>query len=89
MHDDTPSPKFKCIHEFFKHKQFTGEKIIEWPPSSRYLNLIENLWSFVKMIYKDGKLYNSKADLWEGIKKTILLEIGPTEVKQINKINRK
>ena len=61
--------------------------IIEWPPLSTDFNLIENLWSLVMIkLYEGGKHYNTKADLWEAIK-TTMLEIEHAEVKKINKIN--
>ena len=42
---------------------------MEWPKSSPDLNLIKNLQSFMKMkLYEGGKQYNSKVDLWEGVK---------------------
>ena len=45
---------------------------MEWPPSLD-LNPIKNLWSIVKMkLYKGRKQHNSKADLWEAIKPTML-----------------
>ena len=34
MHDNAPSHVSKLTHEFFEHKRFTGEKIMEWIPSS-------------------------------------------------------
>lgn len=33
MHDNDPSHISKLTREFFERKIFTGEKIIEWPPS--------------------------------------------------------
>ena len=55
---------------------------MEWPPPSPNLNPIDlNQWSIVKIeLYKSGKKYNSKTDLWEAIK-IILSETKPAEVK--------
>ena len=39
----------KLTWELFEHKRFTGEKVMEWPPSSLDLNLIKSLRSIVKM----------------------------------------
>ena len=84
MHDNVPSYLSKFTCEFFEDKRFMGEKIIEWPPSNPDLNLIKNLWVIVRRkLYEGCKQYNSKADLWETIKITLL----ETEVKKINKIN--
>ena len=53
MHDNASS------RELFEHKRLTGKKITEWPLSSLYLNLIENLVSILKMkLYEDSKQYN-------------------------------
>ena len=49
IHDISPAYESKLILEFIEHKRFTEEKIMEWPPSSPVQNLIQNLWSIVKM----------------------------------------
>ena len=57
------------------------EEIMEWPPSSPDLNLIENLWSIVKIkLYRGEKHYNSKAYLEYEIK-IIISEMGPFKEK--------
>ena len=82
IHDIAPSHVSKLIHEFFEHKRFAEEKIMEWPSSSPELNPIENLCSIVKMkLYEGGKQYNSIADQWEAIKAT-MLKIDPAEIKE-------
>ena len=74
--------------KFFEHKKFTGKKIMEWLPSSPELNSIKNLWSIMKMkLYKGGKQYNSKVDIWNAMK-TFIEEIEPAEVKKLKSINR-
>ena len=84
MDDNAPFIVSKITHEFFEHKRFTGEKIMELPSSSP-LNLIKNLWAIVKMkLYESGKQYNSKADLREAIK-TNTSETEPAEVEKITK----
>ena len=63
--------------------------MMEWPSSSLDLNLNKNLSSIVKMrLYECGKQCNSKTDLWEAIKTTVL-KIEPVEVKKkkLKKIN--
>ena len=55
---------------------------MEWLPSSPVLNPNENKWSIVKMeLYEGGKQYDSKADLWEAIK-TTMIETEPSERKK-------
>ena len=59
---------------------------MEWSSLSPDLNLMENLWSIVKMkLYKGGIQYNSKSDPWEVIK-TTMLEMELAEAKK--KINK-
>ena len=87
MPDNAPFHVSKLTHEFFENKIFTGEKMITQLPSCPDLNLIENLWSLVKIrFYKGGKQYSNKSDQWEAIK-TIMLKIESAEVKKINKYN--
>ena len=46
---------------------------MEWSPSSPNQIPIKNPWSIVKMrLYDGGKQYNSKANLREAIKTTML-----------------
>ena len=57
------------------------------PSLSPDLNPIKNLWSIVKIkLYKGGKEYNSKAELWKVIK-TTMSEMEFVDRKKINKIN--
>ena len=42
MPDNIPFHVSRLIDIFFEHKRFTGDKIMEWPPSSPGLSLIEN-----------------------------------------------
>ena len=44
LHDNA-SQVSKLAGEFFEHKRFTVEKIMEWLPSCPGLNPIVNLWS--------------------------------------------
>ena len=42
--------------------------VLEWPPQSPDLNPIENIWGIMsKMVYKDGKTYQTVDDLWRAV----------------------
>ena len=76
MHNCALFQVSKFTHEFFEHKRFTEEKIMEWPPSSSNLYPIKDLWSILKTkLYEDGKQYKSRSDLWEVSKITTLENI--------------
>ena len=63
---------------YFLIKNSSKRRISNGPYKRPDQNPIENRWSIVKIKLYDGG--NSKADLWEAIKMTIV-EIEPTEVK--------
>ena len=51
----------KLICEFFEHKRFIGDKIMEWPQSSLDQNPTKNIWSNVKIkLCEVAKQYNSR-----------------------------
>ena len=81
IYDNALSYASNLTHEFFDCMRFTGVKIMEWPD----LNPIKNLWSILKInLFEDGKQYDSKVNLWEAIK-TTMLEIESAEVKTLIK----
>ena len=87
MYDNALSHVSKLSLEFFKHKRFTGEKIVEWPPSSPDLNPTENLWSMVKKkLYEGGKTIQQQSRPIGRKLKTTILEVEPAEVKKITKL---
>ena len=50
------------------HVGFSGGCLIEWPPCSRDLNLIENLRSILKRrVYQDGRQFSSRVALYDDI----------------------
>ena len=64
---------FACFHIHHRLVDETGhykdDKLMVWPPYSPDLNPIENLWSIIKQeVYICGKQYNSKDELWNGVK---------------------
>jgi len=42
--------------------------MLPWPPQSPDLSPIENIWGYVsEKVYKEGKTYKSKDELWKAI----------------------
>ncbi|KAF4736386.1 hypothetical protein FOZ63_022494, partial [Perkinsus olseni] len=47
---------------------FGPAKVLPWPACSPDLNVIENLWSYLKQdIYSGGRQYNTLDELWAAI----------------------
>ena len=68
MQDNAPSHASRFTKAYLAGKNISGERLMDWPPSSPDLNCIENLWSIVKKeIYRGNKQYTSKDDLWKVI----------------------
>ncbi|KAF0034420.1 hypothetical protein F2P81_012178 [Scophthalmus maximus] len=68
MHDNAPSHAAKTTSVSLAAMGIKGEKLMVWPSSSPDLNPIENLWSILKQkIYKVGRQFTSKQQLWEAI----------------------
>jgi len=68
MQDNAPSHASGATKQFLASKNIGDNKLMEWPPASPDLNCIENLWAIVKQdIYKNGKQFSSKVQLWEAI----------------------
>ena len=67
MQDNAPSHAAKKTKVFLIN---LGINLMSWPPNSPDLNPIENLWSLLKShLYKNGKKYRNKNELWEEIQR--------------------
>ena len=56
---------------------------MQWPPSSRDLNCIENLWSIIKAeVYPGCLQYTCKDSLWEAIK-TCCENLEPSDTSRL------
>lgn len=64
--DNAPIHKSRMIKKFLKD---IGQNVIQWPPQSPDLNIIENLWHYLKLHIPE-RLGKSKQEAWEDIKDT-------------------
>ena len=68
MHVNAPSHSSRYTKEYLTNRGLKEDQVMVWPPNSADLNPIENLWSIIKQdVYKDGKQYSSKENLWKAI----------------------
>ena len=83
MQDNAPSHSAKATIEFLSTIGFSNTKLMTWPASSPDLNPIENLWAIIKMeIYKNGRQYEKKTDLWNAIVEAVN-NLNPQKVKKL------
>jgi transposase len=82
QHDNAPSHSAKATQAFLSSIRFKGDRLMVWPPWAPDLNPIENLWGILKQdIFKGGKQYTSKEDLWKAIE-TSASSIHRSEIKK-------
>lgn len=68
--DNAPVHTARNSKQFFEDREI---RVLEWPPYSPDLNVIENLWGIVsKKVYKNGKEYQSADELWESVSSAFL-----------------
>ena len=68
--DNAPAHTARFTKEFFERNQI---RILDWPPYSPDLNIIENIWGIVsKEVYKEGREYHDADELWESVSETFL-----------------
>jgi len=51
----------KTVMTWFEYNKMS---LIEWPPRSHHINLIENVWKILSNIVYDQKQFQNKEDLW-------------------------
>ena len=68
MQDNAPSHASRYTKSWLKNECFNNDSLMDWPANSPDLNAIEHYWSILKAaIYRDGKQYSSKTELWKAI----------------------
>lgn len=66
QHDNAPIHTARSVKSWIQDQKVD---LMEWPPYSPDLNIIENVWGWLaRKVYESGKQYSSKKDLIEGIK---------------------
>ena len=72
MQDNAPSIVSKHSLGWLEDWGFSADQLMQWPANSSNLNLIENLWSILKMkIFEIGCQYCPKDDLWKAIEAAV------------------
>lgn len=66
QHDNAPIHTARTVKSWIQSQEV---EILEWPPYSPDLNIIENVWGWLaRKVYESGKQYKTKYELIEGIK---------------------
>lgn len=66
QHDNAPIHTARSVKSWINAQKVD---VLEWPPYSPDLNIIENVWGWLaRKVYESGKQYSSKAELIEAIK---------------------
>jgi len=66
QHDNAPSDTARSVKISIQSENL---KVLEWPPYSPDLNIIENVWGWLAgKVYEGGKQYATKEELITGIK---------------------
>ena len=66
MQDNSPAHKKATTLEAIAK---WGIEVMEWPPQSPDLNIIENVWAMLSShVYANGRQYTSITELWESVK---------------------
>lgn len=66
QHDNAPIHTARSVKSWIRDQKVD---LMEWPPYSPDLNIIENVWGWLaRKVYESGKQYSTKTELIEGIK---------------------
>lgn len=85
MQDNAPSHASRYSKTWLGDEGFINDSLMDLPANSPDLNPIEHYWSILKAaIYRDGKQYTSKTELWEAIQ-TAAGRVKPEVVENLTK----
>ncbi|KAL7723069.1 hypothetical protein ACLKA6_010395 [Drosophila palustris] len=66
QHDNAPIHTARSVKSWIQDQKVD---LLDWPPYSPDLNIIENVWGWLaRKVYESGKQYSNKTELIEGIK---------------------
>ena len=78
--DNVPAHKAHITRDFLESWKIP---VLDWPPYSPDLNIIENLWGIVSTkVYEGGKEYQNSSDLWSAVSEQ-LLAISPEVIRNL------
>lgn len=68
MHDNAPAHKSRLINVFLEEENI---KVLEWPPRSPDLNIIENVWSILSAKVYENRQFSKIGDLQKSIEEQV------------------
>ena len=78
--DNAPAHKARVTKDFLESHRIP---VLDWPPYSPDLNIIENLWGIVSAkVYEGGKEYQNPSELWNEVSDQ-LLAISPQVIQNL------
>ena len=78
--DNAPAHKARVTKDFLESRRIP---VLDWPPYSPDLNIIENLWGIVSAkVYEGGKEYQNPSELWNAVSDQ-LLAISPQVIQNL------
>lgn len=68
QHDNAPIHTARVVKSYIQSKNVA---LLDWPPYSPDLNIIENVWGWLaRKVYESGRQYSTKDELIEAIKRS-------------------